>query len=120
MLSYVICMLQFFEQITVHLWATGGRTLSSASYLVIRNIVSIFGSDYFENCLSNTLVAFISRSRVTEIADIKHMQFLRDCTLELCSLDVEKASLKAAASITQLSKILSLGLQAKKKVCDPN
>ncbi|XP_051120168.1 protein REBELOTE isoform X2 [Andrographis paniculata] len=100
---------------TVHLWATGEGTLSSASYRVIRDIASIFGSSYFDTCLSNTLAAFISRSSVTEIADTQHLQFLRDCTLDLCSLNLQKSSLKAVASITQLAKILSWGLQTKKK-----
>ncbi|KAK6136041.1 hypothetical protein DH2020_030207 [Rehmannia glutinosa] len=77
----------------VHLWATGGGVLSSASFLVTRDVAAI----------------------ATEITDIKHMQFLRDCIVELCSLDVQKSSIKAVASMSQLSKILSWGLQTKKK-----
>ncbi|KAK6156367.1 hypothetical protein DH2020_010615 [Rehmannia glutinosa] len=99
----------------VHLWATGGGVLSSASFLVTRDVAAMFGSNYFDSCLSKTFVAFISLSRATEITDIKHMQFLRDCIVELCSLDVQKSSIKAVASMSQLSKILSWGVQTKKK-----
>lgn len=100
----------------MHLWATGGRELSSASFSVTRDVAAMFSSNYFDTCLSKTVVAFISRSRVTEITDIKHMQFLRDCIVELCSLDVQKSSVKAVASISQCAKILRWGIQTKKKV----
>ncbi|KAL8052135.1 hypothetical protein ABFX02_06G193100 [Erythranthe guttata] len=99
----------------VHLWATGGPILSSASFLVIRDFATMFGSKYYDTCLSKTFVAFISRSRVTEIADIKHMQFLRDCVVELFSVNVKKSSLKSVDSMTRFSKILICGFQTKKK-----
>ncbi|KAI3458981.1 hypothetical protein Pfo_015644 [Paulownia fortunei] len=108
-------LIQRLIKATVHLWATGGRVLSSASFLVTRDVAAMFSSNYFDTCLSKTFVAFISRSRVTEIAGIKHMQFLRDCMVELCSLDVQKSSLKAVASMSQFAKILSWGVQTKKK-----
>ncbi|KAL3649748.1 hypothetical protein CASFOL_006151 [Castilleja foliolosa] len=98
----------------VHLWATGGRVLSSAAFIVLRDIAHMFSSN-FDTCLSKAFVAFISVSRATEITDIKHMQLLRDCMVELCSLDVQRSSVKAAASMSQLAKILSWGLQTKKK-----
>ncbi|KAK4385889.1 Nucleolar complex protein 2 [Sesamum angolense] len=108
-------LMQRFIKATVHLWATGERVLSLASYLVTRDIAAMFSSNYLDTCLSKALVAFVSRSRVTEIADIKHMQFLRDCIVELCSIDVQKSSLKAVASISQLAKLYSWGVQTKKK-----
>lgn len=98
------------------MWATSGRELSSASFLVTRDIAVMTGSTYFDTCLSKTLVAFIGQSRVTEITDIKHMQFLRDCIVELCSLDVQKSSVKAVATINHCSKILRWGIETKKKV----
>lgn len=76
----------------------------------------MFSSNYFDTCLAKTFIAFTSHSRVTEIADIQHIQFLRDCVVELSSLDVPKSSAKAVASISQLAKILSWGLETKKKV----
>ncbi|KAL0303142.1 UNVERIFIED_CONTAM: Nucleolar complex protein 2 [Sesamum radiatum] len=108
-------LMQRFIKATVHLWATGERVLSSASYLVTRDIAAMYSSNYLDTCLSKVLVAFVSRSRVTEIADVKHMQFLRDCIVELCSIDVQKSSLKAVASISQLVKLYSWGVQTKKK-----
>ncbi|XP_042035337.1 nucleolar complex protein 2 homolog, partial [Salvia splendens] len=108
-------LLQRLLKTTVHLWATGGRVLSSASFLVIRDVAAMFGSDHFDTCLSKTSISFLSRSRVTEISDIEHMQFLRDCIVELCSLDVQKSSVKAVASLSQCAKIFSLAIQTKEK-----
>lgn len=76
----------------------------------------MFGSDHFDTCLSKTSISYLSRSRVTEVADIEHMQFLRDCIVELCCLDVHKSSVKAVASLSQCAKIFSLAIQTKKKV----
>lgn len=61
-------------------------------------------------------IAFTSLSRATEIADVKHIQFMRDCIVELCSQDMQMSSRKAAASISQLSKILKLAAEMKAKV----
>lgn len=108
-------LIQRLLKVTVHLWATGGRALSSASFLVIRDIAATLGPDYFDTCLSKTFISFISRSRVAEITDIENMQFLRDCIVELCCLDVQKSYVKAVASISQCAKILSWGIQTKTK-----
>ncbi|KAG6412697.1 hypothetical protein SASPL_125382 [Salvia splendens] len=108
-------LVQRLLKATVHLWATSGRVLSSASFLVIRDVAAMFGSDHFDTCLAKTSISFLSRSRVTEITDIEHMQFLRDCIVELCCLDVQKSSVKAVASLSHCANIFSLALQTKKK-----
>lgn len=109
-------------KVTVQLWATCGGFLSTASLLIIRDATAMFSSINFTTCLSKTMVAFISRSRVTEITDIKHMQFLRDSIVDLCSLDVQKSSVRVAASISQLANLMQHGLQtmtkeAVKRIC---
>ncbi|KZV57477.1 nucleolar complex protein 2 [Dorcoceras hygrometricum] len=102
-------------KVTVQLWATSGGLLSTASLLILRDAAAMFSSSYFTTCLSKTMIAFISRSRVAEITDIKHMQFLRDSIVDLCSLDVQKSSVKLSASISQLAKLIQFGLQTKTK-----
>ncbi|XP_073130040.1 protein REBELOTE [Henckelia pumila] len=108
-------LVQRLVKVIVQLWATSGGFLSTASFLIIRDAAAMFNPIYFTTCLSKTMVAFISRSRVTEIADIKHMQFLRDSIVDLCSLDVHKSSVSVAASISQLAKLMQYGLQTKTK-----
>ncbi|KAG6410120.1 hypothetical protein SASPL_128169 [Salvia splendens] len=108
-------LVQRLLKATVHLWATSGRVLSSASFLVIRDVAAMFGSDHFDTCLAKTSRSLLSRSRVTEITDIEHMQFLRDSVVELCCLDVQKSSVKAVSSLSQCAKIFSLATQTKEK-----
>lgn len=93
-------------QIIVPLWATGGGTLSASSSLVIQDVVSVCGSNYFDTCFIKTYKAYISRCRTLETVDTKHIEFLRDSLISLCSLDVEKSCDKALVSIQQLANIL--------------
>ncbi|KAL4589167.1 hypothetical protein LXL04_002071 [Taraxacum kok-saghyz] len=101
-------------QIAIPLWATGMGTLSESSFLLIQDIVSVFGSEYFETCFIKTYNAYIARCRNTETLDpkVKHIEFLRDSFVKLCALDIEKSSNKALVSIQQLAYILQ---HAKKK-----
>ncbi|XP_075495142.1 protein REBELOTE [Primulina tabacum] len=108
-------LVQRLMKVTVQLWATCGGFLSTASLLIIRDAAAMFSSISFTTCLSKSMVAFISRSRVKEITDIKHMRFLRDSIVDLCSLDVQKSSVRVAASISQLTKLMQWGLQTKTK-----
>ncbi|KAK2979475.1 hypothetical protein RJ640_001359 [Escallonia rubra] len=108
-------------KITVHLWA-GGGPLSSPSFLIIRDVASVFSSTSFDTCLIKTYRAYISRCEFLDIANIRHIELLRNSFVELCSLDVEKSCSKAFLSIQQLLKILQHGLRTKaeeavKKTC---
>ncbi|XP_059458653.1 protein REBELOTE [Corylus avellana] len=102
-------------KIAVHLWATGRGTLSSHSFLIIKDLASVFSSSCFDTCLVKTYKAFIGHCQFMEPDLFKHVQFLRNSLAELCSLDVQKSSNKAMICIKQVAKILQQGLQMKKK-----
>ncbi|PWA91244.1 nucleolar complex protein 2 [Artemisia annua] len=93
-------------QIIVPLWATGGGTLTATSALLIQDVVSVCGSDYFDTCFIKSYKAYIARCRTMETVDPKHIEFLRDSFISLCSLDVETTYNKAIVSIQQLANIL--------------
>lgn len=93
-------------QIIVPLWATGGGALSATSSFLIQDVVSVCGSDYFDTCFIKSYKAYIARCRTMETVDPKHIEFLRDSFISLCSLDVEKTYNKAIVSIQQLANIL--------------
>ncbi|CDO99740.1 unnamed protein product [Coffea canephora] len=100
---------------TVHLWATGGGILSSTSFQIIRDVAALFSVDYFDTCIAKTFVAYMAQSRVSKILNNRHLLFLANCIVEICSLDVQNSSRKVLDSISQLSRILRWGLQTKKK-----
>ncbi|XP_030930154.1 nucleolar complex protein 2 homolog [Quercus lobata] len=114
-------LLRRLIKIAVHLWATGGGALSSHSFLIIKDVASVFSSNCFDTCFVKTYKAFIGHCQFLESAVFKHMQFLRNSLVELCSLDMQKSSRKAMVSIKQLAKTLQQGLQMKKealkKIC---
>ncbi|KAK2371151.1 nucleolar complex protein [Trifolium repens] len=76
-------------KICVDLWATGDRSLSSHSFLMIRDIASVCTSNWLDICFVKTYKAFIGRS------PSEHTHFLRNSFVELCCLDVQKSSNKA-------------------------
>ncbi|KAJ0865535.1 putative nucleolar complex protein [Helianthus annuus] len=102
-------------QIIVPLWATGGGTLSVSSSLILQDLVSVCGSNHFDACFIKTYKAYISRCRNIETVDTKHIEFLRDSFINLCSLDLEKSSNKALVSIQQLTNILKHARQQENK-----
>ncbi|XP_057521074.1 protein REBELOTE isoform X2 [Amaranthus tricolor] len=108
-------------EVAVHLWATGEGTLSSCSFLVLRDLASFFGQESYENCLKETYKAFISRCKVVDSTSLKHIEFMKASFIELCSIDMQKSVKVALASAQKLSLILKLGLQTKKealkKIC---
>ncbi|XP_050370968.1 protein REBELOTE [Argentina anserina] len=109
-------------KITVHLWATGRGTLSSLSFLIIQDVASLCRSDYFDTCFVKTYKAFLGHCQFVEPSLFQHIEFLRNSIIDLCSVDVQKASSKVLVCIQQLSKIMQQGLRTKskeavKKIC---
>ena len=103
-------------QIAVHLWATGDESLSSHSFLIIRDITSVFSSNYFDYCFVKAYKTYSSHSQSVEPRLLKHIQFLRNSFVELCSLDVQKSSDKAMICMQHVAKILQRACQTKRKV----
>ncbi|KAJ7970410.1 nucleolar complex protein 2-like [Quillaja saponaria] len=115
-------LLRRLLKIAVHLWETGEGSLASPSFFIIRDVASVYSSDWFETCLVRTFKAFIGHFRYIEPTSYEHVQFLRSSFVELCSLDVQKSFSKAKISIQQLAKLLQKGQQTKtkeavKKIC---
>ncbi|XVF83284.1 hypothetical protein PTKIN_Ptkin16aG0474300 [Pterospermum kingtungense] len=102
-------------KIAVNLWVTGEWTLASHSFLVIKDVASVFSSDCFNSCLIKTHKAFVGHCKFVDPVSSKHIKFLRNSFIELCSQDMQNSSRKAMVCVEQLSKILQMGLRTKKK-----
>ncbi|KEH25665.1 putative nucleolar complex protein [Medicago truncatula] len=102
-------LLHKLVKICVDLWVTGDTSLSSHSFLMIRDIASMCSSKWLDICFVKTYKAFIGRPQSA------HTNFLRNSFVELCSLDVQKSSNKAMTCIRRLGDILLKGWQTKKK-----
>ncbi|KAL5569263.1 hypothetical protein UlMin_025838 [Ulmus minor] len=108
-------LLRRLVKIAVGFWATGGGSISSQAFLIIWDLASAYTSDCFDICFVKTYQSFISHCQFVEPAQFKHLQFMRNSLVELCSIDVQKSSRKAIVSIQKLANILKQGLRIKKK-----
>ncbi|GAV73482.1 Noc2 domain-containing protein [Cephalotus follicularis] len=108
-------LLRRLIKIAVHLWATGEGTPSLLSSLILQDVTSVFSSDCFDTCLIKMYKAFVAHSKFAEPVLFKHIQFMRNSFVELCSQDVQKSSRKAMVYIQHLAKILQLSLRTRKK-----
>lgn len=108
-------------EVAVHLWATGGGTLSSSSFLILHDLASAHGHDSYDRCLKKTYKAIISRCKVVDPTSSKHIDYIKSSFVELCSIDLQKSVKVALASAQKLANILQLGFQtnedALKKIC---
>ncbi|KAL5800202.1 hypothetical protein ACOSQ3_033300 [Xanthoceras sorbifolium] len=108
-------LLRRLIKIGVHLWATGKGILSSQSFLILQDVASVCSSDCFDTCVIKMYKTFIGSCKFVEPVLFKHVQFLRNSFIDLCSQDIQKSSSKAMVAIQKLARILQLGLQTKKK-----
>ncbi|KAL5977042.1 hypothetical protein ACLOJK_021380 [Asimina triloba] len=102
-------------KISVHLWATGGGSLSFASFSILREMTMQFDSDCIDACMKRTYRAFIAHCKFVEHTNLKHIQFLADSVVELYSMDMQKSYGMALASVQLLAKILQVALRTKNK-----
>ncbi|WCJ19372.1 Nucleolar complex-associated protein 2 [Euphorbia peplus] len=111
-------LLQRLVKTSVHLWATGEERLSLQSFLVIRDVAAACNSSCYEVCLVKAYSAFIGCCKFVEPVLFKHMDFLKDSFVQLCSLDIQKSFDKAMVSMQQLTVILQQGLRTKKEALE--
>ncbi|KAJ4969738.1 hypothetical protein NE237_002837 [Protea cynaroides] len=102
-------------KVSVHLWATGGSTLSQASFLIMHDIALLKCSDCFDACLAKAYKAFIAHCKFVDPANLQHIQFLGDSLVKLCSVDVQKSFSWALVTVQQLAKILQHSFKTKRK-----
>ncbi|KAF6134358.1 hypothetical protein GIB67_005750 [Kingdonia uniflora] len=102
-------------EVAVHLWATGRGSVSSSSFLIMRNICLLLHPECLRTCLRSSFKAFMVHNKFVDSGNLKHIQFLVKSLVELCSIDVSTSFSKALVSVQQLAKIMQHGLKTKKK-----
>lgn len=102
-------------EVAVHLWATGGGALSSCSFLLLQDVASFLDQDCYDRCLKKTYTTILSCSKVVDPTCLKHIEYLKNSFIELCSIDLLRSIQLAMMSTLKLARIFQLGLQTKKK-----
>uniref|UniRef100_A0A0D9XX60 Nucleolar complex protein 2 homolog n=1 Tax=Leersia perrieri TaxID=77586 RepID=A0A0D9XX60_9ORYZ len=101
-------------KILIRLWASGDHNLSLSSFLMIREVASLL-PECLDLCLNKSFNTYLASSKLVNDGNIKHIDFLTDCLVELYSLDVQKSCESATNSIGQLNAILRQASKTKEK-----
>lgn len=82
---------------------------------MIREVASLL-PECLDLCLNKSYNTYLASSKLVNEGNIKHIDFLMDCLVELYSLDVQKSCERATTSIGQLNAILRQACKTKEKV----
>ncbi|KAL9226971.1 hypothetical protein vseg_002723 [Gypsophila vaccaria] len=102
-------------EVTVRLWATGGEALSTCAFVVLRGIACSLSNESYDKCLKRTYKAILSCCQIVDPARLKHLEYLKNSFVELCSIDFQTSANVVLASTQKLAKIVQLGLQTKEE-----
>ncbi|KAF0889226.1 hypothetical protein E2562_022478 [Oryza meyeriana var. granulata] len=101
-------------KILIRLWASGDHNLSLSSFLMIREVASLL-PECLDLCLNKSYNTYLASSKLVNDRNVKHIDFLTDCLVELYSLDVQKSCERATTSVGQLNAILRQASKTKEK-----
>ncbi|KAG9439500.1 hypothetical protein H6P81_019665 [Aristolochia fimbriata] len=102
-------------KVAVHLWVTGGGSLSSSAFLILWEMAVQLDSDCLDMIFKSTYKAFIAKCKFVDPTNLRHLQLLRGLVSELYSINVQRSFDLALVSIQQLAGILQNALRTKKK-----
>lgn len=99
-------LLRKYIKVALHFWGTGSGPLPVASFLFLRDLCVRLGSDCIDDCFKGIYKSYVLNCQFVNAAKLQHVQFLRNCVVELLGLDLPTAYQHAFAFIRQLAMIL--------------
>lgn len=103
-------------QVVLHFWGTGGGALPVVCFLFLRDLCIRIGSDCIDECFKGIYKAYVLNCQFINAAKLQHIQFLRNCVVELLGVDLPSAYQHAFVFIRQLVMILRDAITMKTKV----
>ncbi|XP_043701558.1 nucleolar complex protein 2 homolog isoform X2 [Telopea speciosissima] len=107
--------LRKYIKVTLHFWGTGGGALPVVSFLFIRDLCIRVGADCLDECFKGLYKAYVLNCQSVNATKLQHLQFLANCVIELCGVDLPIAYQHAFVFIRQLAMILREALNMKTK-----
>ncbi|KAH9312831.1 hypothetical protein KI387_027866, partial [Taxus chinensis] len=107
--------LRKFSKVALHFWGTGGESLSAVSFLFVRDVTIQLGSDCLDSCLKRIYKVFAANCKLVTAANLRQIQFLKNCVVELYGVDLANGYKHAFAFIQQLGMVLRCALTLKTK-----
>ncbi|MCL7027358.1 hypothetical protein MKW94_023788 [Papaver nudicaule] len=108
-------LLRKYMKVSLHFWGTGGGALPIVSFLFIRDLCIRLGSDCLDECFKGMYKAYVTNCQFVNATKLQHLQFLRNCVVELYVVDLPTAYQHAFVFIRQLAMILREALSTKTK-----
>ncbi|XP_065877234.1 nucleolar complex-associated protein 2 [Euphorbia lathyris] len=108
-------LLRKYIKVILHFWGTGGGALPIVSFLFLRDLCIRLGSDCLDECFKGIYKAYVLNSQYINAAKLQHIQFLRNCVIELLGVDLPTAYQHAFVYIRQLAMILRDAITMKTK-----
>ncbi|XP_031385492.1 nucleolar complex protein 2 homolog [Punica granatum] len=108
-------LLRRYIKVVLHFWGTGGGALPVVSFLFLRDICIRVGLDCLDECFKGVYKAYIMNCQFVNATKLQHIQFLRNCVIELLGVDLRTAYQHAFVYIRQLGMILHKALTMKTK-----
>ncbi|KAG8635082.1 hypothetical protein MANES_17G118000v8 [Manihot esculenta] len=108
-------LLRKYIKVVLHFWGTGGGALPVVCFLFLRDLCIRIGSDCIDECFKGIYKAYVLNCQFINAAKLQHIQFLRNCVVELLGVDLPSAYQHAFVFIRQLVMILRDAITMKTK-----
>ncbi|KAJ8770871.1 hypothetical protein K2173_021786 [Erythroxylum novogranatense] len=108
-------LLRKYLKVALHFWGTGGGALPVVSFLFLRDLCVRLGSDCLDECFKGIYKAYVLNCQFINAVKLQHIQFLRNCVIEILGVDLPTAYQHAFILIRQLAMILRDAITMKTK-----
>lgn len=104
-----------YIKVALHFWGTENGALPVVSFVFLRDSCIRLGSDYLDECIRGMYKSYVLNCHNVNPAKLQHIQFLRNCFIELLRVDISSAYQHVFAYIRQLAMILKEALSGSTK-----
>lgn len=103
-------------QVALNFWGRGEGTVSLVSFLFVREMALLMGTDQLDACLKGIYKEYAANTKFVSASALPRIRFMVNCVVELYGIDLAASYQQAFVFIRQLAIILRNALTMKTKV----
>ncbi|KAH7439635.1 hypothetical protein KP509_04G069800 [Ceratopteris richardii] len=104
-----------YLKVVLHFWGRGEGSVSLVSFLFIREMALLLGTDHLDACLKGMYKEYAANSKFVTASSLPRIRFMANCVVELYGVDFAASYQQAFVFIRQLAIILRNALTMKTK-----
>ncbi|KAI5071127.1 hypothetical protein GOP47_0013378 [Adiantum capillus-veneris] len=104
-----------YLKVALHFWGRGEGSVSLVSFLFVREMALLLGTDQLDACLKGIYKEYAANSKFVTASAFPRIRFMVNCVVELYGVDLAAAYQQAFVFIRQLAIILRNALTMKTK-----